>query len=205
MAVADLLMQAATTLEKTVSVYFYNETQVSRKVSPTEGDEQTTALREFTATRKSTADGVVGSHTQPLGLRPLLPQSERVAAYLRLLRRMLGRGYRSAGIYKAIQEATTVHHENALIILTDLETNVDALIEATHSQQATKILVSQIGATWRLSPNPERGYAEYQRNAAILKRLRGQGVRVFDARPEELLEILVSNLSSMLTVTSYRE
>ena len=51
----------------------------------------------------------------------------------------------------------------------------------------------------------EQGYAEYQRNLATLKRLRAQGLLVFDVRPEELLEIIVSNLSSMLTVMSYRE
>jgi hypothetical protein len=32
-----------------------------------------------------------------------------------------------------------------------------------------------------------------------------QGLRVFDVRPGELLEIIVNNLSSMMTVMSYRE
>jgi uncharacterized protein (DUF58 family) len=208
-AVAQLLVQAATTLEKTVGVYFYDETQVRKKLSPTAGDEQLSALRDFATTHKPTAQvGVAGSDKQPLGLlRSVLPQNEQVLAYLRLLRQMLGRGYRSAGVYKAMQAATSVHHENVLVVLTDLESNVDALIEAasTHGQRGARVLVSQIGAAWRLGPSLEQGYVEYQRNLGILKRLRAQGLRVFDVRPEELLEIIVSNLSSMLTVTSYRE
>jgi uncharacterized protein (DUF58 family) len=207
MAVAQLLAQAATTMEKGVGVYFYDETQVRKELTPAKGDEQFTSLQGLTPTRKSAAAevGVVGPHTQPLGLlRSVLPQNDHVAAYLRLLRHMLGRGYGNAGVYKAIQAATSAHHDNVLIVLTDLETNVDALIEAA-STHGARVIVSQIGAPWRLNPSLEQGYAEYQRNLGILKRLRAQGLRVFDVRPEELLEIIVGNISSMLPVMSSRE
>jgi uncharacterized protein (DUF58 family) len=206
MAVAQLLIQIATTMEKAVGVYFYDETQVRKELTPAKGDEQFTSLQDFTPTRKSAAAEaeVVGSHTQPLGLlRSVLPQNDQIAAYLRLLRHMLGRSYRNAGIYKAIQAATSVHLDNVLVVLTDLETNIDALIEAA-STHGARVIVSQIGAPWRLNPSLEQGYAEYRRNLGILKRLRAQGLRVFDVRPEELLEIIVSNLG-MLTVANYRE
>jgi uncharacterized protein (DUF58 family) len=207
-AVAELLIQAATTLEKRVGVYFYDETQVSKELKPAASDEQLTALHDFTATPKPAAYGAVGSHTQPLGLlRSVLPQSDQLVTYLRLLRQILSRGYRNAGVYKAIEAATTIHHENTLIVLTDLETNIDALTEAasTHAQHGARIIVPQIRAAWRLNPSLEQGYAEYQRNLEILKRLRTQGLRVYDARPEELLEIIVRNLSSMMPIASHRE
>jgi uncharacterized protein (DUF58 family) len=208
-AVAQLLAQATTTLEKGVGVYLYDENQIVKTLPAAAGDEQSTALQEFTATRKPAADARgVGSYSQPLGLlRSVLPQSEHVVAYLRLLKHMLSRGYRNTGVYKAIEAATTFHHENILIVLTDLETNTDALIDATttHTQAGARVIVSQIGAAWRLRPGLEQGYAEYQRNLATLKRLTAQGLLVFDVRPEALLEIIVSNLSSMLPVISRRE
>jgi uncharacterized protein (DUF58 family) len=206
LAVAQLLVQAATSLEKYVGVYFYDETHLVKALKSAAGDEHLVALRDFTPTSKSsTGIGAAGSFSKPLGLvRSVLPLSDQVVAYLRLLKLMLGQGYRNAGVYKAIREATSAGRESVLVVLTDLESNVDALLEAasTHEERAAKIIVSQIGAAWRLSLSLEQGYAEHQRNAATLKRFQTEGLTAIDVRPEQLLEAIVSYLGRSLTIAS---
>jgi len=205
LAVAQLLVQAATTLEKSIGVYFYDETHLVKALRAV-GDEQMVALRDFTSPSKSsTSIGAARSLSKSLGIvRSVLPQSGQVIAYLQLLKRMLGLGYRNAGVYKAIREATLANRESVLVVLTDLESNVDALLEAasTHNERAAKIIVSQIGATWRLCLNLEHGYAEHQRNAGTLKRFQSQGLNAIDVRPEQLLETIVNLLGRSLTITS---
>ena len=127
-------------------------------------------------------------------------------AYLHLLKHMLGRRYGNAGVYKAIQAATAVGHENVLIVLTDLETNVDALIEAasTYCQRGAGIIVSQIGAAWRLRMQLTDGYAAYHRNLRILQNLWGLGLSVFDARPEILVDKVLSQISLPVTLDAHR-
>jgi uncharacterized protein (DUF58 family) len=205
LAVAQLLIQATTPLQKPVGVYFYDETQVGRKLTPTPTDQQLSTLRGFTPTLTPSPAAVPagGPYTQPgIFLRSVPPRSDRLRTYLRLLRNRLGRGYRQAGVYKAIQAAAAGGRENALIILTDLETNTDALVEAAsnHAQNA-KIIISQIGAPWRLNTNLTEAYAAYQRNLRTLRSLRRLGLLAFDVRPETLVETVLDQLSQLQSMT----
>jgi hypothetical protein len=73
---------------------------------------------------------------------------------------------------------------------------------STHNERAAKIIVSQIGAAWRLSLNLEDGYAQHQRNVGTLKRFQTEGLTAIDVRPEQLLETIVNLLGRSLTITS---
>jgi uncharacterized protein (DUF58 family) len=206
LAVAQLLAQAGTTSDTTVGVYFYDETRLVKALSSAAGDEQLAALRNFTPTSKpSTRPGATSSFSKPLGImRSMLPQGGQLIAYLQLLKRVMGQGYQNAGVYKAIREATSAGRESVLVVLTDLESNVDALLEAasTYKERAAKIIVPQIGATWRLSLNLEQGYTEHQRNLSTLHNLQTEGLTAIDVRPEQLLETISNFLGSNLTITS---
>jgi len=206
LAVAQLLVQAATTLETTVGLYFYDETHLVKALKSAVGDEQLVALRNFTPPSKPSAGtGTARGVSKPLGLvRSVLPQNDQVVAFLRLLRLTLGQGYRNAGIYKAIEEATLVDSESVLVVLSDLESNVDALLEAasTPIEGGGRIVVSQIGAVWRLSPSLEQGYGEHQRNLVTLKRLQAQGLTAIDVRPEQLMDAIANFLGRNLEITS---
>ena len=206
LAVAQLLVQAATTMETTIGVFLYNETQVVKALSSAAGDEQLAALRNFTPNSKpSTRPGTASSFSKPRRIMgSMLPQSDQLIAYLQLLKRMLGQSYQNAGVYKAIQEATSAGRESVLVVLTDLESNVDALLEAasTYKERAAKIIVPQIGATWRLSLSLEQGYTEYQRNIDTLHHLQTEGLTAIDVRPEQLLETVVDFLDRSLMITN---
>jgi uncharacterized protein (DUF58 family) len=206
LAVAQLLVQAGTTSDTTVGVYFYDETRLVKALSSAAGDEQLAALRNFTPTSKpSRRSAAASSFSKPLGImRAMLPQGGQLIAYLQLLKRMLGQGYQNAGVYKAIREATSAGRESVLVVLTDLESNVDALLEAasTYKERAAKIIVPQIGATWRLSLTLEQGYTEHHRNLSTLHHLQTEGLTAIDVRPEQLLETISNFLGSNLTITS---
>jgi hypothetical protein len=130
-----------------------------------------------------------------------MPNDQRVSAFLRLLRIRLGLVHRRTGAFKAFAEATRAGGRGFLIVLTDLETSIEALLEAVSSQQIrSKTMVAQIGAAWRLSDNPEQAYAEYQRNIRILRRLERSGLPVFDLRPEALLEAVATQIGKSVSV-----
>lgn len=204
LVVAQLLVQAATKLEKSVGAYFYDETHIIKSLKAVE-NEQLIALSDFTPPKSSMRSGTAVSFSKQFGIaRFALPQNSQVIAYLQLLKRNLWQGYRNAGVYKAIREATSANRESLLVVLTDLESNVDALLEAasTQNERAAKIIVSQIGAAWRLTLTLEQGYSEYQRNAGDLRRLQSQGLTAIDVRPEQLLETIVNSLGRSLMITS---
>jgi hypothetical protein len=211
LAVAQLLMQAAVELEKSVGLYFYDEKELVKSLKPSAGEEQLDALHELAskwswrvwmmAQKRKGVDGATWFSNSPRLARYALSQGAQVSAYFRLLKRMLGKGYRNTGIYKAIREAA-MNTNSILVILTDLESNIDALLEAvsTHQEHGLKIIVAQIGATWRLSPNLETAYANHQRNSNTLMRLRANALTVIDVSPDQLLEMIFNYLSKSFTV-----
>lgn len=86
------------------------------------------------------------------------------------------------------------------IVLTDLQTDDSALLEAVSTQQQQgRTVVAQIGAAWRLSLSLEEAYVEYQSNHRILQRLRHLGLAVFDIKPERLIESVAQQISKQPT------
>lgn len=143
-----------------------------------------------------------GSRT-PQGLLDPSSQSDQVVAYFRSLKHIQSKRYRDTGVYKAVREAALLA-DSVLVVLTALESNTEALIEAasTHQEHGVKIIVAQIGATWRLTSSLDHVYENYQRNIHTLMRVRTEGLTIFDARPERVMETIVKDLGRSLTVAS---
>ncbi len=195
-AVTRLLTELAIGSGSRVGILIYNETEIVRTIKPTMAEEQLAPLQALAMSLQAqTPTEKTGNLTTPARpwWRRTVDQSwsERAATFRRLLRRKLGLDYRKTGIYKALTEAIRIDQGGFLIILTDLQTHDDGLLEASaiHPEQG-RITVAQIGAVWRLSLGLEEAYIEFQRNSRTLRRLQCAGLRVFDLQPEKLVEAL---------------
>ena len=204
LAVAELLAQAGTNMEQTVNIYLYNETQLVSKITADQQGKIPTLTAPTKTPAKNTSAG--GFRTQPLTtLGSILPDAGRLSAYLRLLGRIIGRGHRRTGVYKAVTAATGDAPESTLVILTDLETNVDALIATAqiHSERGLRFILAQIGAAWRLNLQLNTAYPAYQRNLHNLKALQRFGLATLDLRPELLVDAIVNELSPTPTIKTH--
>ena len=200
LAVAQLLLEAALGSTRRVGIWVYNETEIVRAIRPTIAEEQLASLQGPALTFRAEAAGTEHAtrvpHLRASARRmPELPHGSRVTVFLRSLRAKLGLGYRKTGVYMALGEAARTDLEGSFIVLTDLQVNSDALLEAASIQrQRGRTIVAQIGAAWRLSFTLEEAYSKYQINDQILRRLRESGLMVFDNRPEELIEVVVRQM-----------
>jgi len=190
LAVAQLLVQ----LGKRAGIWIYNESEIVQMIKPANTEEQLASLREL-----ALAGRVLPKSGEPASRVPAHPVSrletanlfggDRFGMFLRLLRLKLGLGHRKAGVYKATMEATRASPDGHLIVLTDLEGDNEALLEvASARQKRGGIIVAQMGSAWRLTDNLEAAYAKYQTNRRTLNDLERFGLRVFDLRPEELVD-----------------
>lgn len=200
LAVAWLLTESVVGLENRVGIWIYNETQVVRAIPPATAAEQLVSLRELgLAIRPHAASNEIASGiSSPRATRfgaPSLILGEQASALVRLLTLKLGSAYRKTGIYKALTQAKRMSSENHFIVLSDLQTNIDALFQAGASQQEQgRTLVMQIGAPWRLRSSLEEAYVEHLRNSQTLGRLRRYGLTVLDVRPEALTEAIAQSI-----------
>ena len=206
LAVAQLLIESATGSVDRVGISVYNETGVLSAAKPAPPEEQRASLREFAlffekATGKRSVSFVFHPATIWHG-RLGRANGERLLAFMRLLEPKLRLGYRKTGVYRALAEATSMDPESLSIILTDLETNNDSIAEAASTQLKERVIVAQIGATWRLSGTLEDAYAEYQRNGRKLQRLQQMGLIVFDVSPERVIETVSTEVIKISTAAS---
>jgi len=199
LAVAELLTGSVATSRTMVGIWVFDEAKVVSVLKPARAAEQVQRLRElslhFQAEKGSSVPPTpLAAPRLPSPLRAFMPNGERVVGFLRLLRIGLSLVHRRTGAYKAFTEASR-GGRGLLVVLTDLETSAEALLEATSNPQArSKAMVAQIGAAWRLSDNLELAYSEWQRNDRILKRLERSGLPAFDLRPEALVEAVAAQI-----------
>jgi uncharacterized protein (DUF58 family) len=210
LAVAELLTESAAASRTTVGIWVYNENELVGVMKPTTAIEQVPRLRELSSafqTRNESGEPFASSI--PLRMFPgrsFMPGGERVETFIRLLRIRLGMAHRDTGVYKALSEAALVGRPNMVVVLTDLETNTEALSEAASNlkKRGAGTVIAQIGAPWRLSDNLELAYAEYQRNSRILRQMERLGLMVFDLRPERLVEAIAHEIGNPVTAASMR-
>jgi uncharacterized protein (DUF58 family) len=198
LAVAQLLIESAS--RTSVGICVYNENELLKVMKRAIAIEQIPKLRELSLTaqaknesRKPSAS-FFPSKTFPA--RSFMPSGERVAAFIRLLRIRLEMSLRQAGAYKALVEAAEVGGRGIVVVLTDLETNVEALSEAAliRKKQGAGVIIAQMGAAWRLNDDLEPAYVECQRNSQILRQMVRLGLTVFDLRPERLVEAITQEI-----------
>jgi uncharacterized protein (DUF58 family) len=199
LAVAWLLTESAAGSENRVGIWIFNENEVSKAVHPATAEKQLVSLRELgLAIRPQDAINELPSRIPPPRASletPSLILGERLTAIVRLLKLRSGSACRKTGIYKALTEARQMNLESYFVVLTDLQSNIDALLEAAATQQKQScIIVVQIGPAWRLSSSLEEAYAEYLRYSRTLRRMQRLGLTVFDVRPERLTEAIVEHI-----------
>jgi uncharacterized protein (DUF58 family) len=209
LAVAELLVESAAVSGNRVGISIYDETELVASMEPAAAKEQFAGLRGLSLTFGVEAVGVepAAGIPPPRTLLHGKPAGERLATFLRLLSMRLHLGYRNAGVYKAIEEATEPGVGVFAVVLTDLETNNEALLEAssTLEEMGGKIIVAQIGATWRLKSSLEDAYIDYERNNRTLRRLGRLGVTVLDIRPERLVDAIVREVTVTLGIPASHE
>jgi uncharacterized protein (DUF58 family) len=208
LAVAQLLIESAAGSIDRVGISVYNETGVVRALKPASPEEQRASLREFALFfQKPAGKRFVSFVLHPATLwreRFGRANGERLLAFMRLLELKLRLGYRKTGVYRALTEATSMDPESLLIILTDMETNNDSIAEAASTHRKERVIVAQIGATWRLSDTLEDAYAEYQRNGRKLQRLQQMGLIVFDVSPERVIEAVSTEVIRIISTAASR-
>lgn len=197
LAVAQLLVESTARSGTRVSFLIYNETEIMRRIEWPTVEEQLANSRDLVPLLQAQArvgqpSGDIPRPTARLG--PELPArfSKRIVTFVKSLRL----GLRAAGIYKALDEASWAGGEGATIVLTDLQSNNDALVKAIIDQRESKVqtMVARIGAAWRIADSLESGYLQYvseNRGVEILRRL---GVTVLDVRPERLFDTLLQEI-----------
>jgi uncharacterized protein (DUF58 family) len=202
LAVAQLLGNSVARSGSKSIILLHNEGGLVETISTRDSIEQLDRLNEFAVTFQT--EDTPG---EPIPLKP--PRSflfgnaapflehERLAFFMRSLIRGLRLSYKKTGVYKALDEATRLNPEGLILVLTDLQTTVDALSEfaSTKGDKRVRIVVAQIGALWRRSDTLESAYIEYQRNRRILQRLQRIGITVLDVRPERLIAALTNEIS----------
>jgi uncharacterized protein (DUF58 family) len=195
LAVAWLLTESAERSGNRVGISVYDETEILRTIGPAVAGEQFASFRELALTLRVRA--AIMERAEPArGMRsprPDLDRTGRMAAFTSLLKLKSRSAYRKTGVYKALGRAAQTGSHSFTIVLTDLETNTEALLEASSEAQKrmSKTIVAQIGAAWRMSKGLEQAYVEYRDNNRILERLRRLGLTAYDLRPQTLLGIML--------------
>jgi uncharacterized protein (DUF58 family) len=208
LAVAELLTESAAASRTPVGIYVHDENELLKVMKPAIPIEQVPRLRELSlALQAKNERGKPSASLFPprtFPARSVMPSGGRVAAFIRLLRARLGMAHRHTGAYKALREAAQIGGAGMVIVLTDLETNAETLLEAASARQkrGAGTIIAQIGAAWRLSDDQELAYAEYQRNSRILRQMERLDLTVFDLRPERLVEAIAQEIGKTLAVAS---
>jgi uncharacterized protein (DUF58 family) len=207
LAVAELLTESAAASRTPVGILVYDENALLKVMKPAMAIEQVRKLRELSVVlqlkneRRAPFSSPFLPRTFPA--KSIVLKNERIGAFMHLLRTRLGRVLPNTGTYKALTEAERIGGQRIVVVLTDLETNTEALLAASIGQKpGARTIIAQIGAPWRLGDDLERAYAEYQRNSRILGQMEGFGLTVLDLRPERLVEAIVREITHSSTVVS---
>jgi len=203
LAIAHLLVDSIAQSTGQSAVLLFNETQLVETVNHGNPKEQLERLAELATMVQ--AQHVPAEETSVGPPRffsferaaPTLRGPERLMVFLRSLIPALRAVYRRTGVYKALDEITRSESEGIIVVLTDLQTTIDPLLEfaATRADKRVMMVVVQVGATWRTSNTLEAAYIEYQRNRAILQHLERVGITALDVRPEGLVDTLFNEIS----------
>jgi uncharacterized protein (DUF58 family) len=208
LAVAQLLIESAIGSGNRVGIWVYNETSIVQQVELALAEEQSVSVRKLAlalqseVTSKKSAPRVARAHSS-LRHTPDVALRGRLTMFGRLLRLKVASGYRETGIYKALAEGTRMSLGAFFLILTDLQTNNEALLEALPTRpERWRAIVAQIGAAWRLSFSLEEAYAGFESNSRTIRCLQQLGMTVFDLRPEILVKTVAQDITT--GVSGYR-
>jgi len=198
-AIAWLLTESAAKSGNRVGIWFYNETEIARVMTPAPADVQLVKLRDLVMTRKAQTMGkenvLQDPRTRALWLRTLnLTGIKPLAMFARQLKLRLGLRYRQTGLFKALTETARKPFEGFIIILTDFGA-ADALSYVLRLlRKERQTIIVQIGASWRSSVSLEEAYIEYRANRKMLLAQQDMGLTVLDLPPERLIEAIAQHV-----------
>ena len=205
-AIAELLAFSVAQSRSKSIIYIYNNRELVEVIDYPDPSRQSERLKELTTTFQARRQPVEPSPLRPPRISlhkreaPFPVERERLTLFMRSLIPVLRAASRKTGVYRALAEATRSEPEGLTVVLTDLETTMDALVEfaATGTGTRARIVVAQVGAAWRRSDSLESAYLEYQRERRIVRELQKVGVAVLDVRPERLIDALTSEISQTI-------
>jgi uncharacterized protein (DUF58 family) len=204
LAVAWLLTESAVGSGNSIGIWLYNDTEIVKRFESAGAEEQLAKLRQLALTHHAeNADRVVRAPSSRAlwPRKPKLLRAQRLAEFTRLLKFVLSSGHRRTGVYRTLTEATGKALRGFVVVLTDLQTNTGALLEAASAHSRDKrIIVTQIGARWRLSSTLEETYSEYEMSVRSLRRLQQSGLTVLDSRPEMVVEAILQQMIQHTTL-----
>jgi len=119
--------------------------------------------------------------------------AEKILPILRLFRSTFFLKLREKGLYRAFTTISTNQSTPGLIVvLTDLQTQLDALIEGGRAMQRRghRVVAVQMCAPWRRERSLEKCYLAHQRNRRILAELAANEILTIDAEPENVIDML---------------
>ena len=126
--------------------------------------------------------------------------AEKVLPLLRLFRSAFFLKLREKGLYRAFTTISVGQSTPGLIVvLTDLQTQLDALIEGGRAMQRRghRVVAVQICAPWRRERDLEKCYLLYRRNRRILAELTSNEILTIDAEPESVIDVLNKEMARM--------
>jgi len=126
--------------------------------------------------------------------------AEKVLPLLRLFRSAFFLKLREKGLFRAFTTISANQSTPGLVVvLTDLQTQLDALIEGgrTLQRRGHRVVAVQICAPWRRERNLEKSYLVYQRNRRILAELAANEILTIDAQPENVIDVLNKEMARM--------
>jgi uncharacterized protein (DUF58 family) len=212
LAVAQLLIESAALSGNRVGISVYDENDVVRAMKPAAANERLVDLRDLALTLRAHVETMEPAARTPsprvllLG-KPVLAGGERLTTFLRFLKLRLRWGYGNTGVYKTLKEVSVAGLAGFAIVLTDLQVNNEALLEAASIQRerGLQTIVAQIGAAWRLSGSLEDAYVEYEKNNRTIGRSHRLGMTILDVRPERLVKSTIQELGLRIGIPPLRE
>jgi uncharacterized protein (DUF58 family) len=205
-AIAELLVFSIAQFRSKSIIYLHNDRELVEIIDHPDPNEQSERLKQLTTTfqarRKPGEPSPLKPPRIPLLKRepPFQIEGERLTLFMRSLVPALRAAYRKTGVYRTLAEATRVESQGLTVVVTDLQTTMDAIVEyaSTSTGRRGRIVVAQVGAAWRMSDTLEAAYLEYQRERRIIQEMRKVGVAVLDVRPERLIDALTSEIGQTI-------
>jgi len=124
--------------------------------------------------------------------------SEKLLSFFRQFRTVFFKKLQGQGAYRAFTVISTRQGTPSLIVvLTDLQSQLDGLIEGARVAQRKghRVVAVQICAPWRTRLNLEECYLDYRKNRKMLAEVTANDVSTIDAEPEAVIDELNREMS----------
>jgi len=201
LGIAEALLRSLIDSKTLVGVWVLDETDVSKVLKPALAKEQLPRFRRLAFSLVTqTSDGKPAARTPAMQV-PWKTEAEKTRSrgsvgFMNALELKFALMRRKTGMFKALREIAEFRSNGLNVVLTDLFATGDSLRLAARSIRGS-IVVVQVAARWRLASSLQQAFVKYQDNNRQLERLRKSGIAVLDVRPEDLIDALYQQMTSL--------